>query len=345
MDLNKNGAFGPSVAVGLRIALLPLTLAAAISNITVPRRPVVFLDGKPIDAQMTGSFFSRITFTWVGPLLTLARTKNNLELEDLPTLDHFIRSKDVTEAWTEVDRPRKLWLETILAHKWAFMSQWFLALLQAFGNFAPQFALLHILRHLEARDAGFPVGLYGWIWVGALFIFTLVGAWIEAWLFWVSWSDIAIPIRAQYSALVFQKSMRRKDVKGATITETKDSKNGKAPVAVEEDDGEEDTAPKSKQSTVNLIGVDAKRVSDFCSYNYFLPGSFFKLIISFCFLLNLIGWKPLLAGFFAMSLTIPLNIFFSKRYAAAQDRLMKVRDVKMGVVTEALQGKSFPKSS
>jgi hypothetical protein len=42
-----------------------------------------------------------------------------------------------------------------------------------------------------------------------------------------------------------------------------------------------------------------------------------------------------------MSLTIPVNIYFSRRYSAAQDRLMKVRDVKMGVVTEALQGKKF----
>ena len=55
----------------------------------------------------------------------------------------------------------------------------------------------------------------------------------------------------------------------------------------------------------------------------------------------IIGWKALLAGFLAMSLTIPLNIFCSKRYAAAQDRLMKVRDTKMGVVTEALQGMSY----
>ena len=35
---------------------------------------------------------------------------------------------------------------------------------------------------------------------------------------------------------------------------------------------------------------------------------------------------------------MPINIYFSKRYSAAQDRLMKVRDSKMGVVTEALQG-------
>lgn len=139
--------------------------------------------------------------------------------------------------------------------------------------------------------------------------------------------------------------MRRKDVKGASKSNKKKTDVGsdnssaaeesmRDEPAVEDDDAD----PKGKQSTVNLIGVDTKRVSDFCSFNNYFPGSVFKLIISCIFLVMIIGWKSLLAGFAAMSLTIPVNIYFSRRYSAAQDRLMKVRDQKMAVVTEALQG-------
>jgi hypothetical protein len=143
--------------------------------------------------------------------------------------------------------------------------------------------------------------------------------------------------------------MRRKDIKGAskpTKQETGESPevtiaSGDAAGDKPEVEEEDETDPKGKQSTVNLIGVDTKRVSDFASFNNYFPGSLFKLLVSFAFLVSIIGWKALLTGFLAMSLTIPLNIFFSKRYSAAQDRLMKVRDVKMGVVTEALQGKGF----
>jgi hypothetical protein len=185
------------------------------------------------------------------------------------------------------------------------------------------------------------------MWVVALTVTTIGAAWIESWLFWISWSELAIPIRSQLSALIFQKAMRRKDVKGASkagkkpsvggqdIPESTEETGSEAKLEVEEED---DSDPKGKQSTVNLIGVDTKRVADFCSFNNYFPGSLFKLIVSFAFLLDIIGWKALVAGFLAMSLTIPLNIFFSRRYAAAQDRLMKVRDAKMGVVTEALQG-------
>jgi ABC-type bacteriocin/lantibiotic exporter with double-glycine peptidase domain len=39
-----------------------------------------------------------------------------------------------------------------------------------------------------------------------------------------------------------------------------------------------------------------------------------------------------------MAVIVPFNIYNSKRYANIQRNLMKVRDEKLGVVTEALQG-------
>ena len=220
------------------------------------------------------------------------------------------------------------------------MMQWFLTLLQAFGNFAPQFVIYHLLKILEGRVKGQPISPEAWIWVIVLTITTLGASWIEAWLFWISWSELAIPVRSQLSALIFEKAMRRKDVKGASKKKEKGETSGASTgdsTPEEEDEAEGD--PKGKQSTVNLIGVDTKRVSDFFSFNNYFPGSLFKLLVSIGFLLGIIGWKALLAGFCAFSLTMPINIYFSKCYSDAQDRLMKVRDSKMGVVTEALQGK------
>lgn len=147
--------------------------------------------------------------------------------------------------------------------------------------------------------------------------------------------------------------MRRKDVKGTGKTTKKgqqtsgSAEDGPAEATVPEtptpkqdqdDDDEAEALKKSKQSTVNLIGVDAKRVADFCAFNCLFPGSVANLVVALSFLISLLGWVPLLAGFSTMLAILPLNIWFSKRYAAAQDRLMKVRDQKTGVVTEALQG-------
>ncbi|KAK0113328.1 hypothetical protein ONS95_013584 [Cadophora gregata] len=339
-------SFGTTEQLSLQIAQLGLILLVAVFSISLPRRPEVFHDGVPVDGMNTVSALGKYTFGWVEHLLVLSRKKNRLELEDLPKMDQYTRSKDLSEAWAATSHEKKLWIEIFLEHKWSFMVQWFLTLLQAFGNFAPQFVTYHILKILEKRLPGDAVSFEAWIWVVTLTIATIGAAWIESWLFWISWSEVAIPIRAQLAALIFQKAMRRKDVKGASKSAKKDTPAGpdmadasEAATAGDKPELEEDEAdPKSKQNTVNLIGVDAKRVADFCSFNNYFPGSLFKLIVSFAFLLSIIGWQALLSGFLAMSLTIPLNIVFSRRYAAAQDRLMKVRDTKMGVVTEALQG-------
>ena len=63
-----------------------------------------------------------------------------------------------------------------------------------------------------------------------------------------------------------------------------------------------------------------------------------EIAVSITFLLSLIGWKSLLAGFAVFLILLPINIYVSKNYTDTQDRLMEVRDQKMAVMTEALQG-------
>lgn len=68
------------------------------------------------------------------------------------------------------------------------------------------------------------------------------------------------------------------------------------------------------------------------------PETITELAVSIIFLLNIIGWQSLLAGLAVLVVLLPVNIYVSKHYSDAQDDLMKVRDQKMVVVTEALQG-------
>ena len=84
--------------------------------------------------------------------------------------------------------------------------------------------------------------------------------------------------------------------------------------------------------------MDAKRVSDFAVFYYLFPQTIIALTVSVVFLIALIGWKSLLAGLSVFVIALPLNIYASRRYSDAQGVLMKVRDQKMVVVTEALQG-------
>ncbi|OTB05135.1 hypothetical protein M426DRAFT_57371 [Hypoxylon sp. CI-4A] len=335
----------------LRTAELIAAILLAIASVSIPRRPDVFHNGRVVDRKFTNSAWSRFNWAWPAPLLRMASKKNNLDLDDLPRPDHYTRSKETTAYWESRGFTGPTWVSVILAHKWMFTLQWTLTIVSAFLNLAPQVVVLQLLTLLERRQGHERLGYQAWVWVILITVAVLIRSWVEAYTFWLSWTQLSIPIRAQLSALIFQKSMRRKDVKEAgkskgasesaepNIAGQVGEGSGAGRPDVEEfEDDENEQIRKSKQSTVNLIGVDAKRVSDFAAFNDTFIGSFFELIVSLLFLINLLGWKALLAGFSTMLASLPVNIYFSKRYSDAQDRLMKVRDEKMEVVSEALQG-------
>ena len=336
-----------NVHVTLTLILFTAAFLLLCANVSIPRRPDVFRDGKIVDRQYTTTLIGRYGFSWPAPLLSFAAANKGMDVADLPEIDYQTRSKTLRHNFETVGEKDKLWKSIFWSHKPAFIAQWILIMITSVTNFLPQIALLFILRALEARDAGQASSLQLWLWVIALGVSITVSSWLEAWLFFVAISRLGVPIYEQLSAVIFGKAMRRKDVKGATnekedvpplgadifINESSGSKDESTAV----DDDDEDVQ-KTRQSTINLIGVDAKRVSDFATFSYIFPGTVVKLIFAFGFLISLIGWLPVLAGLLVPALVTPINILISKRYASAQDYLMKMRDQKMAVVTEALQG-------
>jgi ABC-type multidrug transport system fused ATPase/permease subunit len=322
-------------------------LVLMLTALSIPRRPDVYRDGQVVDSQNTVSFLSKLTFTWPAPILLHAAKNKGLEYTDIPDIDHYGRSQTLRKGFESVPKQDKLWKTLFLAHRSGFLTQWLLQAIVSFTNFLPQIALFFLLRTLEARDAGENVGLKSWLLVIALGSADITSTWVENWMFYVSFCRVGTPIYEQLTTIVFGKSIRRKDVKGvAKGTEEEKTPNGhltpqEGDSASKDDKNEEDddeTVQKTRQSIVNLAAVDAKRIADFANFNYIFLGSVIKLAVAITFLIKLIGFLPMLAGFVAPALITPLNVYVSRIYGKAQDDLMKHRDQKMSVVTEALQG-------
>ena len=323
-------------------------LALVIIYSCVPRRPDVYRDEKVVDRQFTVSILARFGFSWPSPLLRFAAANKGLEVHDLPEIDHQTRSKTLRQRFERVGQKDKLWKALFWSHKWAFLSQWAFVTITSVTNFLPQITLFFILQALEDRDKGRSSAPRLWIWVFGLGLSIVISSWLEAWLFFICYSRIGQPIFQQLAAVIFGKAMRRKDIKGVTkksIVEMDLNEviaiNGEAGNRGEDStkkDEDEDDEQKTRQSTINLVGVDSYRISSFATYIYIFPGTVLKLALALGFLIKLIGWTPLLAGLAMPIIVTPINALASKRYAKAQDQLMKTRDKKMAVVTEALQG-------
>lgn len=353
----------PARADKSHVALTVVQLASAVillvAFMSLPRRPTLFVNGQPVDGQYSVSAISRYTFVWGGDLLAFARANKGLDLPDLPVLDQHVRAKDLQQRFDRIKKRSRLWKSIYMSHASVFMMVYVLVVISSAAQFAPQYAMYNLLKLLEQRAQGTSVALIAWAWVFGLGFAMIVSSWIESWLFWTVWSKIGISMRVELSALIFMKAMRRKDVKGVgkSKTQAKDKVNGNIPPVVnkasghkgkdtppgadkktQEDDDDDDAVQRSRQSTINLVGVDTKRVTDFAAYSYIFPAVICKIAVSMTFLGSIIGWQSLLAGLAVSVAVTPFNILCSKKYSQAQEDLMKARDQKMAVVTEALQG-------
>ncbi|PGH14094.1 hypothetical protein AJ80_06099 [Polytolypa hystricis UAMH7299] len=325
----------------LTIVQIGVASLSACTATLIPRRPDVFRNGVVVDAQFTTSLLGRISFSWPGPLLAFTIKNRGLDVDDLPELNYNTRAKSLRTFFDEASKKsRTLWKILLYRYRSALLLQLFLTCTSAILSFTPQLALLGILRSLEARGSEKWDPSTAWTWVfllgGSLFIHST----IEAWLFWIVYSKLGIVVYEELSAVIFAKSMRRKDVKGQQKPAGKKA-DGSISGSAEhrkDDDDEEDDAQKTRQATINLVAVDSKRIADFAAFNYLIPGTAVTLTTACIFLVRLIGWRSLCAGLLVSVVITPLNIFTARRYTNAQTSLMKYRDQKMAVITEVLQG-------
>ncbi|KAF5658311.1 hypothetical protein FHETE_9965 [Fusarium heterosporum] len=325
----------------LRAVNVGAVVALSFFSVLLPRRPDVFFEGNKVDDQWTVSAFRRYTWSWVNPILTHAAQKKDLDASDVPHVDRTLRAADLKEDWLAFKPKGSLFRSLFWAYKVPFAVQFLLTVFRNLLALLPFWAMLRVINILERRDAGVigSSNLELWVLIFAMAAFNLLDAWVEGWVFWYSFASIALPVRSQMSTLIFEKSLRRKNVKSAEKPKESDTTQDGATDKKDEDEPDDSSSVlKSRQSIVNLVGVDALRISNFTGFQFLIINSVFKLIFFSFFLVQLIGWIPFTAGLVAWGLILPANTYFSKELLSRSDKLMKLRDEKLAVVNEALLG-------
>ncbi|KFA76189.1 hypothetical protein S40288_07267 [Stachybotrys chartarum IBT 40288] len=338
----------------IRFVNIGFTIVLAVTCLLIPRRPDVFYRDEVVDRHWTNSALSRITWAWARPLLDLATKNGDLNPEDIPQPDHHNRAGDLVQTWRSFDFKGSLLSSIFWAYKYRLALQWTAALIRSTISVGPYWIMLQLIKILETRGRGDTPSTELWVLVFSLGLITLVEQWLEGWTNWYSLSMLAYPMRGQLGAIIFEKSLRRKVVRGVGKTKESAESTDQNPVqSANQDDAaakgkaddkdkpqqsDEAGVLKSRQGIVNLVGVDTRRISSFAMMQSFIVSSFVKLIVSSAFLVNLIGWLPAGAGFLSWAFVLPLNTYATKYYMKASDNLMKSRDEKLAVVNEALLG-------
>ncbi|KAF2501023.1 ATP-dependent bile acid permease [Lophium mytilinum] len=320
------------------VALLALGLVVCL---TFPRRPDVFHEGKIVDRQWTVSALNHMTFSWVNSLLASIVSHQSLTVDDLPTMDHNTRARELHDSFNEKKRTAKLAKLVIMAHGRAILWQHMITTILAVVEFMPQIALYKLLRALEVQPPGAAASASSLSWAVGLGFCLLLNLLGETYMWYSSRAFVFVPMRVQLMALIFSKAMKRKDVKEAekedTATKLQSKDSDKDPKSGPQDN-QTKHVQKSRQGTINLIGFDAMRISETSIFQNFFLLTILKMAMSFTFLALLIGWQPLLAGVAGQFVIFPISTYFVRIYANAQDNLMKARDEKLAILNETLAG-------
>jgi hypothetical protein len=187
-------------------------LAAAVSLLfmlaSIPRRPLVFFKGQAVDQQHGASIISRYSFSWVFPVLRLAKSRP-LTLHDLPSVDHEIRARTVVAKFSGKKGTERFWKLMLRSHAHILSFSWLLVFFKALFGF---FAQISLHRFLQRLETGLDTGIAekeAWRWVMALSCSLLAEAVVETWFKWVSEMRLEMPIIAFITAIVLQKTTRR----------------------------------------------------------------------------------------------------------------------------------------
>ncbi|QSZ33420.1 hypothetical protein DSL72_004988 [Monilinia vaccinii-corymbosi] len=313
-----------SIYAALFIAQIVTLLAVGIASISIPRRPQVFYNGRLVLNEFNVSLLNRFTFSSVGYLLKKAKCRNDLDMEELPTMNYSKRAKTLSHAWIARNTTGRLWVRLLKVYTWPLALQIVLGLIHAFLAIGPQLAIFKILEAMEFGQTGKQLALY----IVAFGFATVIASWVEAVQDITSTNLVSVPMRAQLSALIFEKTMRRKDAKGNSTT--LGDKDG---VSAEDIDPD-----KTSQKILNLIGVDTGRVCDCARQTFEIVQAPGRIVISVVFLITLLSWQGILLGFSFVLLTFPITRRYSKKFTASQAILMQTRDKKAAIIGEALQG-------
>ena len=271
-------------AVTLPIQILA-ALTIGLTFMRIPRRPDTFTaTGKLVERQNQTSILTRYSYNWSSDLLDLAATKL-IELSDLPALDAHARAKDVKESFRSIVlKPSvSLWLQIFWAFRGPIIFQWILVIVSSVIDAAPQFAMFKLLQYLEVRQGFDMIDPTAWLYVGALFLATVIETFVDYRVSWLMWSDIGIPIRSTMTSLLFEKMMKTKDCKEPPKADEDKPKrdatdsitaNGKAAEALKADAAKKEAEKKKKagqteQDVINMFAVDCNQVGVFGAINQF----------------------------------------------------------------------------
>ena len=296
------------------------------------------------------SLLSLATFSWVD-VIVWKGYKKTFELSDVWNLAPKDRAARVLADFRQLEKTSRLAWRLLKYFKWDLLVQACWAMFGGVLTFVPTLLLKAILEYVE-NPQSIPASM-GWLYVVLLALSGIVAAVADGQALWIG-RKICIRLRAIIIGEIYQKTLKRRaaassdKVLGQEAEKSQNSKMGFKAKMISlwrrkkvEQPSPPKQEPKEDSQTnagtiINLMAVDAQKISEICAYLHFLfPATPVQVIIAFALLYQVMGYSSII-GIAIMLLLMPVNVVISNQFSAVQKNIMAATDGRIHSTNEVL---------
>ncbi|KAJ3054695.1 hypothetical protein HK097_001102 [Rhizophlyctis rosea] len=291
-----------------------------LENVPKPKAYYLSLDEDTnVTLEEYANVFSRLTFSWMSPLMQLGYRKD-LEMDDLWNLRKVDQSSNTCDSFQnkwddELDRKSPSLLRAVVRTWGPFFGSAaiFKAAQDICAFIQPKFlsAMMDFARSWS-DNAGTepPQPIYNGFFIAVMMLVTALAQTFMLHQYFHMCLITGMRIRSAIVASVYKKALvlSNSSRQSSTVGEI-----------------------------VNLMSVDAGRLSDLCSYLHILWSGPFQIVMAITFLYQTLG-VAIFAGVGIMILMIPINIVLATRSRALNKVQMGNKDSRTKLVDELLNG-------
>lgn len=268
------------------------------------------------------SLLSQATYSWIDPIIWKGYFQS-LKSNDIWELCQDDHAYAILDAYRKIKTANGIVFKMILYFKRYLIVSFSWAFLHSIVIFGPPFFMKYLLEYIE--DSTKPSNI-AWLCVFGMLLCGMVINVISGQSLYIG-RRICIRIRAIIIGEVYAKSLRRRASSSKT---TKLGGNGS------EETDQTDSSQSSQGAIINLMAVDAFKISETCGYLHYFISGIFTIVFAIIFLYRILGWSAF-AGAFTMIVLMPINFKISYIFKEYQTQLMAVTDERVNKLNELLQ--------
>lgn len=316
----------------LDLILFLLLFFAPIGNVL----PVKYKTDKDIipSPESTASVASFVSWSWLDKFVWKAH-KTPIAANDIWGLimeDYSIFVVKKFKRYTHRLKKKRKFSFNILAFFVKYLAlQGFWAVIGGTISFIPTLLLKRILIYVENRDSA--SSNLAWFYVFCMFLCRILVTTCQGQALFFG-RRVCIRMKAIIISEVYAKALKRKLAHGSKQDDSEEQKS----VEHSNVDGDEESARSSANlgAIINLMAIDAFKVSEICAYLHAFVEAVVMAIIAFTLLYFLLGTAAMV-GSLLIIVAMPLNFKLATYLGQVQKKGLAVTDKRIQRLNEAFQ--------